>query len=441
MHGAGEVAPAPGAARRPRAHSRPGGPVPAALLALACLLAAPAARPEDAAAPGRFSLHFQATAAIQAHPPMASGRSGPNSLAADGESATSVVMDLLLGARLWSGAELTLQPELSGGSGLSRTTGVAAFPSGEVYRVGDPSPSIYLARLALAQTVALGAGDTLLVQAGRFWVGELFDRVPACDDAHLRFGSWGLWASAAWDYPADVRGFTWGAAADLALGAWSVRAGAFLEPTTANGATLEADPTRSLGLVVEGERRWALAAGRGAVRVLAFLNRAPMGSYAEAAALPAPDVAAVRGPVRSKWGFAASANQEWREGLSLFVRASWNDGATESWAFTEIDRALALGATVRGARWGRPDDEAGLAAVASLLSLDHRRYLEAGGQGFLLGDGGLRYGPELLLELFYRAQLVPGVALVGSVQPIVNPGYDRDRGPTLVFGARLHAAL
>lgn len=64
----------------------------------------------------------------------------------DAESKTSVVIDIFTGLRLWKGAELYFQPELAAGLGLSTTLGVADFPSGEVYRVGDPKPVIIPAR-------------------------------------------------------------------------------------------------------------------------------------------------------------------------------------------------------------------------------------------------------------------------------------------------------
>src|ERR1700694_3763947 len=99
----------------------------------------------------RFSLHYQSTIVTQAHPAFSALYSGKNSMQPEAESATSAVSDLFLGMRLWKGAEVYFQPELTGGFGLSATLGVAAFPSGEVYRVGDPKPVILPARLFLRQ--------------------------------------------------------------------------------------------------------------------------------------------------------------------------------------------------------------------------------------------------------------------------------------------------
>jgi len=391
--------------------------------------AAMAIAPLAAGAEEQGLFHFQATVATQAHPAFHAAYSGKNSLRSDAESATSVVIDLSLTLRPWAGAELVFQPELAGGRGLSSTLGVAAFPSGEVYRVGDPDPTIVVARAAVKQAIG-----PLTFTAGKYAIPEIFDNIPFANDPHTRFMSWGLWASAAYDYPADVRGYTWGLAADFSKDWWSVRAGIFLEPKVANGAKLETDILRARGVVVEVEAR----SGPGAVRVLGFLNTADMGSYAKAIAghLQIEDT---RAQGRTKAGLAASANYDFGRGLGAFVRASFNDGQNETWAFTEIDRSLAVGAVQSGARWGRERDEAGAGLVVSGLSGPHRRYLSSGGQGFQLGDGALTYGVEALVELTYLVHITRFIEITADTQGILNPGMNAMRGPAAVFGLRLHA--
>ena len=375
--------------------------------------------------------HFQATVATQAHPAFDAPYSGKNSLRPEAESATSVVMDLIGVFRLWPGSELTVQPELSGGRGLSSTLGVAAFPSGEVYRVGDPDPTIVLARLALKQVLG-----PVTITLGKFAIPDLFDSVPLSNDPHTRFMSWGLFASAAYDYPADVRGYTIGAALELGRDWWSARAGIFLEPESANGADLEYDLGIARGLVAEVEARGA----RGAVRLLGFLNTANMGSYTKAIEQKV-DVTQTRANGRTKAGLAASANWDFGAGLGAFARASFNDGKNETWAFTEIDRSVALGVVQSGGRWGRELDEAGAAVVVSGLSSLHRSYLAGGGYGFLIGDGALSYAVEVLGEIYYRAALTSQISLGVNYQPVFNPAYNKDRGPAHVFTGRAHVAF
>jgi high affinity Mn2+ porin len=449
------------------APTRAAEPDPAALGTLDPPAVTVAARPEPsnasveaAATEERFSLHYQATVATQRHPSFHAGYSGMNSLKPNAETATSVVMDLFAGARLWKGAEVYFQPELAGGRGLSSTIGVAAFPSGEVYRVGDPTPTLVVGRAYVRQTIGLGGGrsrvepgpnqlagtrdrDALTITVGKVATTDFVDRVPLTSDPHTQLMSWGLWASAAYDYPADTRGYSYGAAADLSIDWWSIRAGAFLEPKTANGMELEWDVAKARGVVGEVEGRYTLGGLPGAVRVLGFLNTADMGSYelALAQSSSAPDVTATRAAGRTKAGFAASANQDLGSGLGVFLRVSYNDGRNETWAFTEIDRSIATGVVQAGSRWGRPDDEAGLGVVVSGLSDLHRRYLAAGGYGFIIGDGALRYAPEILGEVYYRLALTREVAVGVNYQPIFHPAYNTDRGPAHVFTGRVHVAF
>jgi high affinity Mn2+ porin len=428
------------------------------VLSLVLLGVGVAARAEDANE--ATSLHFQATVATQYHPTFHAKYTGLNSMQPQEEDATSVVMDVFAGLRLWRGAEVYFQPELSGGRGLSSTLNVAAFPSGEVYRVGNPTPAIVPARLFLRQVVGLGGGrvqvepgpnalagsrdrDAVTITVGKVAIPDFVDGVAISNDPHTHFMSWGLFASGAYDYPADTHGYTWGVAADLRVDWWSARAGAFLEPKSANAMELEWDVGKAHGLVAEFEGRYALAGRPGAARLLAFLNVAHMGSYGQAldASPAAPDVTTTRANGRTKYGFAASANQELGDGLGAFVRVSSNDGANETWAFTEIDRSLALGLVQSGSRWARPDDEVGVGLVVSGLYDLHRRYLAAGGYGFIIGDGALRHAPEVLGEAYYRCALTRELSLGASYQPIFNPAYNADRGPIHVLTARLHAAF
>jgi high affinity Mn2+ porin len=169
-----------------------------------------------------------------------------------------------------------------------------------------------------------------------------------------------------------------------------------------------------------------------------------MGDYAEALAQSPvhPDVTATRAFGRIKYGFAASANQELIPGhLGMFTRLSWNDGHTESWSYTEVDASAAVGAVLTGAAWRRPDDDVGAAVVVSGLSEPHRRYLAAGGHGFIIGDGALRYGPEVVGEIYYKAQVTSYFAVSAIYQPVINPAYNQDRGPIHFFGCRIRAAF
>jgi high affinity Mn2+ porin len=326
--------------------------------------------------------------------------------------------------------------------------------------VGDPKPVVTAARLFFRQVFGLGGGkvavqpdqnqlavkrdrDALTITLGKVSTPDFVDRNPVSYDPHTQFLSWGLWASAAYDYPADTRGYTWGVAADLSVNWWSVRGGIFLEPQYANLMPIEWRIDKARGLVVEVEGRYELGGHPGAARLLGFVNNARMGSYQQVLDDPSfnLDVTGTRAFGRLKYGFAASMNQDLGHGSSVFARVSYDDGKTETWAFTEIDQSFALGATQSGSLWNRPDDLAGAALVASGLSPLHRRYLAAGGYGYIIGDGALRYGFEILGEVFYRAAVTREISAGVNYQPVFNPAFNRDRGPIHIFSGRVHVAF
>jgi high affinity Mn2+ porin len=180
------------------------------------------------------------------------------------------------------------------------------------------------------------------------------------------------------------------------------------------------------------------------IRALGFVNHANMGSYRDAidgylsGKDAVPDVTLYRKQGTVKYGFGLNAEQELTPVWRAFGRVGWNDGANESFAYTEIDRTAEIGCDYRGSRWHRPGDKVGAAFVANGLSGDHRRYLALGGLGFILGDGGLNYGMEKIFETYYTAHVWRGVSFAIDYQYVTNPGYDRDRGPTSVVGLRVH---
>jgi carbohydrate-selective porin OprB len=75
------------------------------------------------------------------------------------------------------------------------------------------------------------------------------------------------------------------------------------------------------------------------------------------------------------------------------------------------------------------------------LARDHRDYLAAGGYGFLIGDGRLRYGYEEIAETYYSFQLAHHAVLTADFQLVEHPAYNRDRGPVAIGGVRVHLEL
>ncbi|HEY9155987.1 MAG TPA: carbohydrate porin [Opitutaceae bacterium] len=403
-----------------------------------------------------WSFHFQATTITQAHDVFSAPYAGENSLQREEPWRTTETMTLFLGVRLWSGGEFYIDPEASGGRGLSGATGLAGFPNGEATRVGNPQLTPYLARLFFRQTFALSeesepveadlnqiagkrAHSNVIVTFGKLAAGDVFDDNTYSHDPRTQFENWSLMANGAWDYPADTRGYTFGGTIELNEPNWSVRVGSFAEPTEANGARFDHHLPRALAHALEIEKRFSFHGHAGALRGLLFANSARMGKYSDAIALSptAPDVTATRA-YRIKYGAGVNFEQGLTRDLSVFGRASWNDGHSETWMFTEIDSSVSAGLSLVGTSWHRHDDGIGVAVVSNGLSDDHRGYLAAGGYGFIVGDGRLNYARENLIESYYSWAVIHGLTLSFDAQFFQHPAYNRDRGPVELAGVRVH---
>jgi high affinity Mn2+ porin len=106
-----------------------------------------------------------------------------------------------------------------------------------------------------------------------------------------------------------------------------------------------------------------------------------------------------------------------------------------------MDRSVSAGLSFGGARWGRAADTLGLGFNIGWISAGRRRYLEAGGIGFITGDGRLNHAPETAIEAYYDLRIAPGVNAAANLQLIANPAYNADRGPVPVFGLRLRTVF
>ncbi len=180
----------------------------------------------------------------------------------------------------------------------------------------------------------------------------------------------------------------------------------------------------------------------GKVRLLGWWNHAHMGDY-QAAVTDAtlsgatPDITTTR-TYSQKYGFGLNIEQAITSDLGFFSRVGWDDGKTETWAFTEIDRSVSAGFSLKGTFWRRPEDVLASAVAINGLSPDHRAYLAAGGVGFIIGDGRLNYAPEQIWETYYAITLWKHLMLTPDIQLIKNPAYNADRGPVVVGTFRVH---
>jgi high affinity Mn2+ porin len=270
-------------------------------------------------------------------------------------------------------------------------------------------------------------------------VKDIFDSNAYANDPRTQFMNWAFMANEAWDYPADSLGFMTGFAAELYQPNWAVRYGFFQMPRSSNGTALDMNFLKAWGMVLELERRYEFNGHPGAVRMLGFLNQAHMGSYGAAVDNPTrpADIEATR-QYRQKFGFGLNLEQEIAKNIGLFARLGWSDGKTEAWVFSDVDRTATVGISIKGEFWRRPEDTLGLANAVNGIAKAHQEFLAAGGTGILAGDGALNYALEDALEIYYDFQVWKTIYVALDYQFLINPAFNRDRGPVSVFGARLH---
>lgn len=431
------------------------------LIALACLSLGAPLRAEEIQED--WQLKGQATYVWQKTPGFPAAYSGPNSLSAQHERGYTFTSTAYLGARPWTGGELYLNVEAGQGDPLSGLTGLGGFSNGEATRVSGTSPRIYRQRLFLRQTwgqsedsdfVESGfnqmagrvARERFVLTVGNFSTLDIFDNNAYAKDPRTQFLNWSNMASAAFDYAADARGFGWGFAGEWYQGDWVLRFGRMTGPKEPNGPSVDFRLFRHYGDQVEIEHAHELGGQPGKVRLLAFRNRARLARYAAAsdwlAQNPGADPQAimqVRDGERIKYGFGINAEQAITADLGVFLRAMHADGRTETYAFTEVDRSLATGLSLKGSAWGRGNDTVGLAWMRNGLSRERRDYLSQGGISFFIGDGGLSYRPENIVETYYSVQVNKQLWVSADYQRIDHPAYNADRGPVHIGGLRVHA--
>jgi hypothetical protein len=411
---------------------------------------------------GRYWVSGQMNFILQWHPSFPAPYSGPNSLRPGPEHALSQLCTLYTGYQLTKTTEILFAPEITGGHGISDALGVAGFPNLDVVRNPDLGAAPYISRLMIHQIIPLSSERVLAtrgplslatelparrleIRLGKFSLVESFDLNSVGADSHLQFMNWTVDNNGAYDYAANTRGYTDGILIEFQDRRWGARYAETLMPKVANGIQLDADVFRARAENFEFEVRRSVVPHRnGTLRLLGYVNHANMGSYRVAVnnflagKTAAPDITAHSLQTTIKYGFGVNFEQQLNNWLTAYGRWGWSEGQHESFAYTEVDQTAAFGAGLDGKLWQRRLDRAGVTVVSNGISRDHQLYLALGGKGFLLGDGRLTYGRENILESYYTAHLWRGLFASMDLQHINNPGYNRDRGPVVVPGLRLH---
>lgn len=449
--------------------------------ALLALLSAGAAGAKDGD-DGRWNAFAQATYIANKHEAFRAAytnlNGSPNSLLPDRERSWSATATAYLGIQPWHGGEIFFVPEMIAQVAFSDLQGLGgSVQNGELEKTGFSTPIFYRSRLFLRQTWNLG-GETskvesapmqlaktvssrrFVVTAGNLAVIDVFDRNAFAGDIRQQFLSMNFATYSSYDFAGDARGYSWGLVGEYYHDEWALRAGRFLVPRLPNQLPLNHRLFRYYGDQVELERQHRISGRPGKVQLLGYRNVAIMGRWDDAvnalAADPAknaanctefnygsanagaPDLCYVRGR-HAKVGLGVSIEQSITDDLGLNLRAMKSDGRTEVDAFESADSSIALGALVRGSRWRRAQDYAGVGVAQNGISSAHAQYLGLGGIDAFIGDGALRYKPERAFEVFYNAALTKFFWLTLDFQRVANPAYNADRGPVTIYGLRLHA--
>jgi high affinity Mn2+ porin len=416
----------------------------------------------DAAAPqSRFAVYGQATYTEQETDDFHAPYAGANSLSPDMGRETSDAT-LILGSRLWSGAEFWVNGEVDEGAGLDDTLGIAGFSSGEAYKVGHYPPYLRLPRAFIRQTLNLGgavtnvdaaanqfalpqAADRLVLTLGKISVPDIFDTNRYAHDPRGDFLNWSVIDAGTFDYAADSWGYSIGSAAEWYVGPWTWRAGLFDLSNVPNSETLE-QGLDEYQIDLEAEHRHELFGQPGKIDLTMFESRGRMALYRDAVAYGeanglVPDLAPVR-RYRKRDGVSLNFEQQLSANVGVFARLGDAGGNVEAYEFTDIDYSASGGVSVSGGPWRRPGDTLGVAGAVNAASRSLREYLAAGGLGVLVGDGQLPHaGREDILETYYQLAVISAVHVTLDYQWVKNPGYNCDRGPVSIFAVRVHAEL
>ena len=413
----------------------------------------------------RYWVSGQDNVIFQWHSAFDAKYSGPNSLRTRADHAASNVSTLFLGYAAGHGTELFVDVEETAGGGLSDGLGLAGFVNLDVVRNPSLSKAPYLARGMIRQVIGLSKATVegergpfalatslparrIELRAGKFGMADFFDVNDIGSDSHFQFMNWTVDNNGAYDYAADTRGYTIGVIAEYHERNWAFRFGETLMPKVANGIDLQWNLRRARADNFELELHPKVAGKRDTtIRLLSFVNHANMGVYRRAVQdflsgkTSQPDITAHPMQTTVKYGFGMNLEENFAHHIRGFARWGWNEGQHESYAYTEVDETVEVGGDLEGDSWRRKLDKAGAVFVSNGICADHQHYLEHGGLGFLLGDGTLNYGRENIFETYYNAHIWRGVFLGFDLQHINHPGYNRDRGPVVAPGFRVHLEL
>lgn len=444
-----------------------------------------------------YSIHGVSTTAVQGFSPFKADYTGKQSFSPNGQVRSGTLSDVFMGVRLWEGASAFVNPEINQGYGPQNTVGAANYVNGSTTRIGTGAPYLRLQRYFMRQIVGLGgrseedtqdaaaaseqlestlaqvAGkvdhDRVTFTVGKMSVQDIFDDNEYAHDPTRDFLNFAFITLGAFDYAANAWGYTDGAAVEWRQKWWTARSGVFQLAEKPGAIKIEPVLFRQFMAVSELEARYELVGQPGVIKFLLFSDNGYFSKFDDVinAALVGqsfpPNVSNLqrRG---QKNGFGVNLAQKIAPGIGVFARGGMNDGRYQTINYTDVNQSISAGVVFDGDLWERPADRIGVAAAASGISGSFARYLQMGGLGAFIGDGGvgsgssfhyylpgrpgsptgagrLSYAPETVFESFYRCGVTDWLEASIDHQLIINPGYNTARGPVNFFGFRLRSAF
>ena len=401
----------------------------------------------------------------------------PNSLSPHSKHSFTATSTSYFGIKAWEGGEFYASPEMISETPFSGLKGLGGdIQNFELQKNGSVSANWYVARVYYRHTLGLGgktetvdsaplqlAGTKdsrrLVITAGNLSILDIFDKNEYAGDLRHQFFNMGFMANSAYDFAADLHGYSWGLAGEYYWDDWTFRFGRFITPAVPNGTALDFDILNFYGDQAEIEHRHVFKGLPGAIRILGFRNRENMAKFTDAIAAfqvdanknaanctsfsygnpnsSAPDLCWAR-KANIKMGVGINMEQSITKDIGLFFRGMYNDGQTEQYSYTSADRSLSAGGIIKGVRWGRPADSVGLGYAMSWISKQHAAFLNQGGIDGFIGDGRINAAAEQVLDIYYQCHVFTSTWVSVDYQHLSNPAYNADRGPVDIYGARVH---
>ena len=401
-----------------------------------------------------WTFRFMNTVVQQAHNELIVPYEGIKSLSNSAETQITVRNTWFIGKRIKKNTSIYVNPELAGGSGLSGVAGIAGFPNGEAFRVGSGAPKVYIARAFIRHQIPLSeeteafengpnqlrerlAVRRITLTVGKFSLLDYFDGSQYANDGRTQFMNWALMTGGAYDFASDTRGNSVGAVIEYFVPGRIMRFAVVSPSSTPNGPKFDFNFPSSKGINFDVRQNVKLFDRAAVIGFTGFLNNT-LGVKFNDIIHTAPDsVAKARTRYHSKYGFVLNIEQEFKK-WAWFMIGSWADGKTENWGFTQIDHSVAGGLILFGRNWHRANDRLGIACEMSRLSDDQISFLARGGNGFIIGDGSLRYASEKAFEAYYSVRVHQHIFITFDYQYIWNIAFNADRGNVGVWAIRSH---